>query len=104
MGNTTTCGQGLAEHAVLPARMAELIGALAENLERHQKTLDPGDDNARRELGGPALTQAFERFVDAEQALARSLEHQLEEPVGVAGDLGPRAVEHLSPRTRLDVR
>jgi hypothetical protein len=114
MDHVTTCGQGLAEHSVLPARMSALIGALAENLERHQKTLDLGDENSRRELAvyrdltarlaevaadlqaashamaqqrdlamgrhdehameDPGLMQAFERFVDAEQALLELLE------------------------------
>ena len=118
MGNATTCGQGLADHSVLPARMGELIAALAGNLERHQKTLDLGDENARRELavyrdltgrfakiaadleaashtmaqqrdlpmgrhdeeamGDPSLMQAFERFVDEEQALLELLEKAID--------------------------
>jgi short-subunit dehydrogenase involved in D-alanine esterification of teichoic acids len=118
MGNATTCGQGLAEHSVLPKRMGELIGALAENLERHQKTLDLGDENARRELevyqqlterfqaiaadldaagrtmaqqrdlpmgahdpralADPALMEAFERFIDVEEALLELLERSVD--------------------------
>lgn len=45
-----TCGKGLAEHSALPAKLAELIAALAENLEVHQGTLDLGDERSRREL------------------------------------------------------
>lgn len=45
----TTCGQGLAEHSAVPAKMAELIGALAENLEVHRKALDSNDENSRKE-------------------------------------------------------
>jgi hypothetical protein len=45
-----TCGKGLAEHSALPAKLGELIAALAENLEVHQGTLDLGDDRSRREL------------------------------------------------------
>lgn len=44
-----TCGKGLAEHSALPAKLGELIAALAENLEVHQKTLDLADPNAARE-------------------------------------------------------
>jgi hypothetical protein len=50
MDEQPTCGKGLAEHSTLPAKLAELEDALAENLELHQKTLDLGDGNARREL------------------------------------------------------
>ena len=48
MEKTHSCGQGLAEHATVPALVGELIEAVAENLELHMKSL--GDDvNARRE-------------------------------------------------------
>jgi hypothetical protein len=46
-----TCGKGLAEHSTLPARLSELTGAMAENLELHQTTLDLTDENARKEYG-----------------------------------------------------
>jgi hypothetical protein len=49
MDDQPTCGKGLAEHSALPAKLAELENALAENLELHQKTLDLRDDNARKE-------------------------------------------------------
>lgn len=51
-----SCGAGLAQQAVLPARMAKLLAALAEVLERHRGSLvqsDPharGEDEAYREL------------------------------------------------------
>jgi hypothetical protein len=44
-----TCGQGVAERAALPARLSALAAVVADNLHRHQQTLDLGDDNARRE-------------------------------------------------------
>lgn len=44
-----TCGKGLAEHAAVPAKIAELIAALADNLALHQNTLDVSDENARKE-------------------------------------------------------
>jgi len=38
-----TCGQGLAEHSAFPAGIADLLAAMAENLEVHAGTLDPAD-------------------------------------------------------------
>jgi predicted glycosyl hydrolase (DUF1957 family) len=45
----STCGQGLAEHSSVPARMAELLAALARNLEIHRKASDRNDENSRKE-------------------------------------------------------
>jgi len=44
-----TCGKGLAENSVLPAKLGELISAMAENLEAHRKALDLTDQNSRSE-------------------------------------------------------
>ncbi|MGH7480913.1 MAG: hypothetical protein ACRELV_02060 [Longimicrobiales bacterium] len=44
-----TCGNGLAQHSVIPAKMAELLRSLAENLEAHVPTIDATDDNGRQE-------------------------------------------------------
>ena len=44
-----TCGKGLAENSVLPAKLGELISAMAENLETHRKALDLTDQNSRAE-------------------------------------------------------
>lgn len=49
MTEPATCGEGLAAHSALPAKLGELIAALAENLEVHQSTLDLTDENARKE-------------------------------------------------------
>ncbi|MGH8310602.1 MAG: hypothetical protein ACRETX_12525, partial [Steroidobacteraceae bacterium] len=49
MDEQRTCGQGLAEHAALPAKLAELTDAVAETLERHQEALDLSDESSRRE-------------------------------------------------------
>jgi hypothetical protein len=50
MADEPTCGKGLAEHSALPAKLADLIGSVADNLEIHMKSLDPADANARKEL------------------------------------------------------
>jgi hypothetical protein len=47
--DTSTCGKGLAEHATLPATLADLLAAMADNLERHRRTLDLSDAAARSE-------------------------------------------------------
>jgi hypothetical protein len=44
-----TCGQGLAAHAALPAKLGELTAAVAEVLDTHTKALDLDDENARQE-------------------------------------------------------
>ena len=44
-----TCGKGLAENSILPAKLGSLIGAMAENLKVHMKALDLNDPNSRAE-------------------------------------------------------
>jgi hypothetical protein len=49
MDEQETCGRGLAEHSVLPARLAEVIEAMAENLRVHMGALELDDEPAREE-------------------------------------------------------
>lgn len=49
MTEQPTCGQGLAEHAVLPREIAELVASLADTLEAHTLALELSDDNAQTE-------------------------------------------------------
>lgn len=44
-----TCGQGLAEHSVLPAQLAEVTDAMADNLMAHMQALELDDEPARQE-------------------------------------------------------
>jgi hypothetical protein len=44
-----TCGKGLAENSVLPAKLGELISAMAENLDVHRQALDLTDQNSQAE-------------------------------------------------------
>ena len=44
-----TCGRGLAENSVLPARLAEVTEAIADNLQAHMQALELDDEAARRE-------------------------------------------------------
>jgi hypothetical protein len=45
----TTCGQGLAANAVIPAHMSALALAMADVLEVHSSALDTSDPNAKAE-------------------------------------------------------
>ena len=49
MDEQQTCGRGLAEHSVLPARLAEVIEAMADNLMAHMGALELDDEPARQE-------------------------------------------------------
>ena len=43
-----TCGQGLSENSVLPAKLAHVIAALADVLQTHMEALDPSDSKIGR--------------------------------------------------------
>ncbi|HWC41218.1 MAG TPA: hypothetical protein VHK02_04455 [Actinomycetota bacterium] len=49
MDEQQTCGRGLAEHSVLPERLAEVIEAMADNLRVHMQALELDDEPAREE-------------------------------------------------------
>jgi hypothetical protein len=58
MDDQPTCGKGLAEHAVLPAKLGELIVSVAGVLEAHMPALDLTDAPFRSE--GELVLGAFE--------------------------------------------
>lgn len=62
-----TCGRGLAQTSVLPARFSEVIAALAENLELHMETLDMKDPNAKLEYN------AYQRLAREYRTIASRL-------------------------------
>ena len=49
MAEEPTCGTGLADHAVLPAQLAEVTEAMAANLQVHMQALELDDEPAREE-------------------------------------------------------
>jgi iron-sulfur cluster repair protein YtfE (RIC family) len=51
MAEQPTCGMGLAEHSVLPFKLAELTEAMADNLQAHLQALELEDEAARQEHG-----------------------------------------------------
>lgn len=76
MDDEWTCGKGLAEHSALPAKIAELISALAENLEIHQKALDLTDVNARKEH------EAYVKLAQQYRTIATELQTTAERMAG----------------------
>ena len=61
-----TCGKGLAENSILPARLGNLLAAMAENLAVHMHALDVTDPNSRKEY------EAYEGLVkDIRQTAAQ---------------------------------
>jgi hypothetical protein len=118
MNEHQACGRGLADQAVVPARFADVMEAVAATLETHTCALDPEDENAQVErrvydrladghrritaelrslheqmagaydlppsrhdaeaLVGHAAVAAYERYVDAEQALLDLLQSRIE--------------------------
>ena len=49
MDEQQTCGRGLAEHSALPARLADVTDAMADNLQVHMQALELDDEAARQE-------------------------------------------------------
>ena len=112
------CGRGLADQAVVPARMADVLEAVSATLEAHTGSLEADDENAQVErrvydrladghrritaelralheqmagaydlpparhdgaaLVGQAAVTAYERYVEAEQALLDLLQARIE--------------------------
>ena len=67
MDEQQTCGKGLAENSALPAKLGELISAMAENLEAHRKALDLTDQNSRAEY------EAYEKLLKELRQIAAQL-------------------------------
>ena len=62
-----TCGKGLAAHARIPAKIAEFLKSLAQNLEAHVPAIDTSDAN------GTAERAAYDRLWKAYDGLATQL-------------------------------
>jgi hypothetical protein len=83
MADDPTCGQGLAEHSVLPAKLAELTASLSENLEVHMKALDRTDEIAEREHGVYLkLVQEHRKIAALLQATAEEMAASRDLPMG----------------------
>jgi hypothetical protein len=83
MEDQQTCGKGLAEHAVLPAKMAELMAAIAENLELHREALDFNDSNSKKEYDAYLELAGEHRELGLElQATAKKMADCWDLPMG----------------------
>jgi hypothetical protein len=67
-----TCGRGLAEHAAVPAKIAEYLKCLAENLGAHLPTIDDSDANGRKERD--AYAHLFSEYSELARRLAVTAE------------------------------
>ena len=67
-GDRPTCGEGLAANSILPAKLAELMAAQAEVLERHTRALDRTDATAQKELDAYTTLERTHRDVASELA------------------------------------
>jgi hypothetical protein len=83
MTEAQTCGKGLAEHSAMPARMGEVIAALAENLELHMKALDLADENSMKEHDAYAsLARQYRAIADELNTAAREMKSYRDLPMG----------------------
>lgn len=71
-----TCGKGLAENSALPAKLGELLSAMAGNLEAHRKALDLTDPNSRAE------DEAYEKLLKQLRQIAAQLSLTANEMAG----------------------
>ena len=79
----STCGQGLAENAALPAALALVAGAMAGMLERHMAALDLTDQNSIAEHAVyDELATAHRRIADQLRVAADRMGAQRDLPMG----------------------
>jgi hypothetical protein len=76
MSTQQTCGKGLAENSVLPAKLAELISAMAGNLEAHRQALDLTDQYSQAEY------DAYEKLLKELRQTAAQLSVTADEMAG----------------------
>jgi hypothetical protein len=82
-GDRPTCGEGLAANAVLPAKLAELMAARAEVLERHTRALDLTDVTTQKELDAYTSLERAHRDIASELAdLAEEMASYRNLPMG----------------------
>ena len=76
MSEQQTCGKGLAENSALPAKLGELISAMAGNLDAHRRALDLEDQNSRAE------DDAYEKLLKELRQIAAQLSVMANEMAG----------------------
>jgi hypothetical protein len=79
----SSCGQGLASQATMPARMADVLNGVADVLEHHMTALDRGDPAGAQEHDGYGVLVSDHRQVaEALAALADQLAGSHDLPMG----------------------
>src|SRR5690242_2133887 len=76
MSEQQTCGKGLAENSALPAKLGELISAMAGILDAHRRALDLEDQNSRAE------DDAYEKLLKELRQIAAQLSVSAKEMAG----------------------
>lgn len=83
MADHPTCGEGLAENAVVPATIAEIITSLSAVLAAHLKALDLGDDISRREHAAYSeLANAYAEIGNSLHGAAERMSRYRDLPMG----------------------
>jgi hypothetical protein len=83
MSEPSTCGQGLAESAALPAALAQVTEAMAGMLERHMTALDLNDPRSAAEHAVYGeLATTHRRAADQLRAVADRMDAQRDLPMG----------------------
>jgi hypothetical protein len=67
MDDQPTCGKGLAENSTLPAKLGQIVAAMADVLEVHTEALDSSDPHAQAER------RAYAKLVEQNRAAAAQL-------------------------------
>ena len=80
MDRQQTCGKGLAENSALPAQLADVVEAMAGNLQVHMAALELDDEPAREEHA------VYLRLVEEQRQAAGRLRAVADE-MAVARDL-----------------
>jgi uncharacterized protein len=79
----STCGEGLAANAIIPAKLGELLAATADVLERHIKALDPQDAHSKVEADAyHKLVQSHRGIADRLEKLAAEMTQYRDLPMG----------------------
>jgi hypothetical protein len=83
MSEPSTCGQGLAESAALPAALAQVTEAMAGMLARHMTALDLNDPRSAAEHAVYGeLAATHRRAADQLRAAAARMDAQRDLPMG----------------------
>lgn len=106
MEEQPSCGRGLAERSALPAKLGELVAAVADNLEAHLIALDLTDENARAEHDAyVTLAREHRKASDQLQSTGRRMAGYRDLPTGkhdARGMLSPKIAEAFAKFASLE--